>query len=83
MAESMRVATGAAAEPERLRTRMQEHNRVCPCGRPIAIAEDHVGRRPRLCGRCKQTRRALSYIRAGARILERLKDPDYQGVTDG
>jgi len=42
-----------------------------------------VGRRPRLCGRCKQTRRALTFIRAGARILERLRDPDYEGVADG
>ena len=58
--------------------------RVCPCGRPLpAVPADQPGRRPRLCGRCKQTRRALTFIRAGARILERLRDPDYQGATDG
>lgn len=58
--------------------------RTCPCGRPLPpVAADQPGRRPRLCGRCKQTRRALTFIRAGARILERLRDPDYEGVSDG
>lgn len=56
---------------------------TCPCGRPIRVAAKHRGRRPRLCGRCKQTRRALTFIRAGARILEQLRDPDYQGEVAG
>jgi hypothetical protein len=51
---------------------------ACPCGHPLPqVAADQPGRRSRFCGRCKQTRRALAYIRAGARILERLRDPDY------
>lgn len=54
------------------------NDRTCPCGRPVRVAAGHIGRRPRLCGRCKQTRRALTFIRAGARILERLRDPDYE-----
>ena len=49
----------------------------CECGRLIAPPEPGArGRRARYCDRCKQTRRALSYIRAGERILADLREPE-------
>jgi hypothetical protein len=51
--------------------------RACECGALIPAPEPGTrGRRPRLCARCKQTRRALSYIRAGERILDSLREPE-------
>lgn len=48
--------------------------RQCPCGRWISMPPtDQRGRRPRLCARCKQTRRALTFLRAGERILHNLR----------
>ena len=52
--------------------------RRCPCGRPLPVRDAHQpGRRARYCGRCRLNRRALGYLRAAARILEDLRDPDY------
>ena len=50
----------------------------CPCGRPMPARDPHQpGRRSRFCGRCRLNRRALRYLRAAARILEDLRDPEY------
>lgn len=55
--------------------------KACPCGRPVPPTPPHQrGRRRQLCSRCRQTRRALSYIRAGERILEQLHDPEWDGA---
>lgn len=85
MADTAQMLAPDLFAPESSRTQTLEPTRLCPCGVPLPPPpSDKVGRRPRLCGRCKQTRRALSYIRAGARILERLRDPDFDGeAVDG
>jgi hypothetical protein len=49
---------------------------TCQCGRPITVPEGHVGRRPRFCGYCKQVREGLRFVRAAARKLERIIDPE-------
>jgi hypothetical protein len=56
------------------------NTKACPCGRPIHAPEAGTrGRRPRFCSRCREERKALRFIRAAARILERLKDPEWEG----
>lgn len=53
------------------------NTRACSCGEPIPEPPPGTrGRRAQFCDRCKQTRRALSYIRAGERILEQVREPE-------
>jgi hypothetical protein len=54
------------------------------CGRLVAQPPaGSRGMRPRLCGRCRAMRRALTFNKQAGRILEQLKNPDWQGDADG
>lgn len=60
------------------------NQRPCPCGRPLPVREPGTkGRGARYCGRCQRERKALRFARAAVRILEELRDPDYEAVADG
>lgn len=55
------------------------NQKPCPCGRPLPVREAGTkGRGARYCGRCQRERKALRFARAAVRILEELRDPDYE-----
>jgi hypothetical protein len=56
-------------------------SRVCGCGRLIPLPPAGTrGMRRRFCGRCRATRRALTFTRQASRILEQLRDPQWMGA---
>jgi hypothetical protein len=56
---------------------MYANTKTCSCGRPIRVPDQGTkGRRPRYCGYCKQVREGLRFVRAAARRLERIIDPE-------